>query len=417
MYDLCIVGGGAAGLSCAIAAGKLGHKILLIDKNNKLGKKLYATGNGRCNLTNMNFDTEIHFNSSNSSYKSFLDMALKNAYSSNEPYYQIIEFMSSLGILTMEDDGYVYPSSAQASSVVWAMLDAIKLYDVDLLQNEEVLSITGEYSNFSIKCKNETFKASKIVLANGGAAYKSLGGTTSGYDIAKKLGLDVYPYRPSLCGMCVNEDLNSIAGVRSHASIKLLDDKGNVLQASKGELQFTKQGVSGICIFELASKAGKMLEEGINPVLDISFVHSENNIIFNELIKKIDKIRNSNRSVVGFLNGVINDKLAGYICDINNISGKTKVSELSIIKLTEIINKLYSFKLKVSSLYDMEQAQVTAGGVNIMEVNPVTMESYNIPGLYIVGELLDIDGICGGYNLTFAILTGFKAGKSINVKN
>ncbi len=417
MYDLCIIGGGAAGLSCAITAGRLGLKTLLIDKNNKLGKKLYATGNGRCNLTNMNFDSKVHFNSSATAYNYFIDSALSNSYSKNTPNQQIIEFMSSLGINTMEDNGYVYPSSAQASSVVWAMLDAIKSYDINVVQNEEVLSISGKYPEFTIKCKNEAFNAARIVLANGGAAYKSLGGSTSGYQIAKSLGHSVISHRPSLCGICVKECLDAVAGVRANAQIKLLDNNGTMVQTSKGELQITKQGVSGICIFELSSKAGRLLEEGINPILDISFIHSEDNKKYNQILKSIDNISDCNRTTIGFLNGYVNDKLAAYICDTNNISGKSMVSELNKTQLTNLVESLNSLKLHITSLYDMEQAQVTAGGVNINEINPKTMESLKVPGLYITGELLDIDGICGGYNLTFAILTGIKAGKSINDKN
>ncbi len=417
MYDLCIIGGGAAGLSCAITAGRLGLKILLIDKNNKLGKKLYATGNGRCNITNMNFDSNAHYNSSSSDYNCFIDTALCAAYSSHAPNKQIIEFMSSIGIFTMEENGYVYPSSAQASSVVWAMLDAIKNLDVTVVQKQEVLSITGKYPYFTIKCQNEDFNAAKIVLANGGAAYKSLGGSTSGYQIAKSLGHSVITHRPSLCGICVKECLDAVAGVRANAQIKLLDNKENVVQISKGELQLTKQGVSGICIYELSSKAGRLLEESINPILDISFIHNDDNRLYNQILKCIDSISDYNRTAIGFLNGYVNDKLAAYICDTNKISGKTMISELSKAQLTNLVDSLNSLKLHITSLYDIEQAQVTAGGVSISEINPETMESLKVPGLYITGELLDIDGICGGYNLTFAILTGIKAGKSVNDKN
>lgn len=416
MYDLCIIGGGAAGLSCAITAGRLGLKILLIDKNNKLGKKLYATGNGRCNITNMNFDSNAHFNSSSSDYNNFIDTALSDASTNHAPNKQIIEFMSSIGILTMEENGYVYPSSAQASSVVWAMLDAIKYLDVTVVQNQEVLSITGKYPNFTIKCQNEAFNAAKIVLANGGAAYKSLGGTLSGYKLAKALGHSIIDYRPSLCGMSVIQNLDAIAGVRAKAYIKLLDNKGNVVQASNGELQITKQGVSGICIFELSSKAGMLLTQSIKPTLDISFINLDNSCLYNKLTLEIDNASN-HRTAIGYLNGYINDKLAGYICDINCIDGKSKINELTNAQRRTLIDTINSLKLQVKSLYDMEQAQVTAGGVSISEINPETMESLKVPGLYITGELLDIDGICGGYNLTFAILTGIKAGKSVNDKN
>ncbi len=408
MYDLCIVGGGAAGLSCAISAGRRGKKVLLIEKNNKLGKKLYATGNGKCNLTNNFFDIKNHFNSNSKSYIEFVESVFLNAYDQSKPNQQIINFADSIGICTFNDDNYIYPSSAQASSVVWAMIDEIKNYNIEILSDTLVSSITGKYPQFIIKCQNEAFKAAQIVLANGGMAYKSLGGTDWGYKLAKSMGHTINSPRPSLCGFNVIEDISLLAGVRALCKVKLLDSHNQIISSSQGEVQFTKQGISGICIFELSSKAGRLLNHNQNIKISVSFI---NDNAYEKLINAIKSNILYERTVIGLLNGFINDKLAQYVCSLHNINGKIQAKNLSTDSLNIIANTLTNTEFNITGLYDMEQAQVTAGGVCIDEINPITMESKLVKGLYIVGELLDIDGICGGYNLTFAMLSGYKAGK------
>lgn len=418
MYDLCVIGGGAAGLSCAIAAGRLGLKVLLIDKNNKLGKKLYATGNGRCNLTNSFFDVEKHYSSSSDNYISFMDIALKDAFNKEAPNRQLIDFMGSIGISTMNDNNYIYPASAQASSVVWAMLDELKSYNIEIRSNLETTDIEGKYPSFTIKSKNEAFKAAQVVLANGGAAYKSLGGASSGYELANAMGHTIIPIRPCLCGVCVREDLTDIAGVRANATISLLDEEGKCITASKGELQITKQGLSGICIFEISSKTGKLLGENIKPQVKISFLNTkEAPDLYQSLTDRIKDNNLGERTVIGLLNCYVNDKLAQFACKLQGLDGKLKARDVDTKTLLQLADTLDAMEFHIEGLYDMEQAQLTAGGVNIEEVNPTTLESRLVEGLYIVGELLDIDGICGGYNLTFAMLTGIKAGKSVYDKN
>ncbi len=413
MYDLCVIGGGAAGISCAISAGRLGLKVLLVEKNNKLGKKLYATGNGKCNLTNTNFDSAKHYNSNNSQYVAFLDTALHKSYNHQRPTKQLIDFMDSIGISTVCDNNYIYPSSAQASSVVWAMIDELKAYNIDICLNTEIISIEGKYPSYEIKSKNEAFKASQIVLACGGAAYKSLGGTYLGYKLAKSTGHNITDIMPCLCGFKVADDLQDLAGVRANSSISLFN-KHKFISKSTGELQITNQGLSGICIFELSSKAGKILNSGQKPKLKVSLLDET---IYEQLKYRINTKSFGERTVIGLLNGYINDKLATYTCKLNNIDGKTKAKDISKEKLLMLADTLINLEFNITDLYDLEQAQLTAGGVDISQINPETMESTIVEGMYIVGELLDIDGICGGYNLTFAMLSGYKAGKSVYDKN
>lgn len=417
MYDLCIVGGGAAGISCAITAGRLGLKVLLLEKNNKLGKKLYATGNGKCNLTNDYMEIKKHYNSASQDYENFISCVYANTYSKNSPNQQIIEFMTSLGLNTVSNNNYIYPQSAQASSVVWAMLDELNCLDVEIRLKTEVLDVVYKESYFELKCENDAFKALQVVFANGGASYKSLGGTNSGYNLSQKLNHKVTPIRPCLCGLKTKEQLSDIAGVRSSAKIALYNNQ-DLIAESQGELQFTKDGLSGICIFELSSKAGKLLHNKSYPKLCVDVLDtSGDDNTYNKLLILIEENKNSQRTLQGFLNGFINDKLAAYICKLNQIDAKSKLKDIPTEKLYQLVDSLKKLSFEICGLYDYEQAQLTAGGVAIDEINPNTMESKLIKGLYITGELLDIDGICGGYNLTFAILSGIKAGKSAYVKN
>ncbi len=413
MYDLCIIGGGAAGMSCAIAAGRNGKKILIIEKNSKLGKKLYATGNGKCNLTNTVFAINKHYNSSCENYEAFISDALKNSYNDKAPNHQLLDFVKSIGVNTIDDNNYIYPRSAQASSVVWALIDELKKYDIEIRPNMEVLSIEGKSPSFTIKCDKEAFNAAQIVLANGGLAYKALGGTDSGYKLSKKLGHNIIKPRPSLCGIFVSEDISMLAGVRANANISLISSEAKTISCSQGELQFSKEGLSGICIFQLSSKVGHLLHNNNTPRLRISLLDYPNTNTYNELIATINSKNQNNRTIIGLLNGFINDKLANYICEKLKINGKQLVKDTSINTLINLADNLKALDFTITDLYNMEQAQVTAGGVDINEINPYNMESKHKKGVYIVGELLDIDGICGGYNLTFAMLTGYKAGKSI----
>ncbi len=417
MYDLCIIGGGAAGISCAITAGRLGLKVLLIEKNNKLGKKLYATGNGKCNLTNDYMDLKMHYNSADKNYFHIIGKIYDDAFSKATPNVQIKEFVASLGLNTISNNNYIYPQSAQASSVVWAMVDELNHLNVDIRLKTEIIDITYKGSYFEIKSQNDAFKAVQTVLANGGASYAALGGSLSGYKLCEKLGHTINPIRPCLCGLKVKEDLTDIAGVRANSKISLyLNNK--IISESKGELQFTKEGLSGICIFEISSNAGSILQEKEHPQIVVNLLDNDDtDTTYNKFIEQISSEAHNHRTIQGFLNGFINDKLAYYACKLNKIDPKAKLVEIPGKLLLQLADTLKAMSFNINDLYDYDMAQLTAGGVSISEINSNTLESKIVNDLYITGELLDIDGICGGYNLTFAILSGIKAGKSAYVKN
>lgn len=406
MYDLCVVGCGAAGMSAAITAARQGLKVIIIEKNKKPGKKMYATGNGRCNLTNMDFNFLRDYRSSHTLYEDFLKHIL-----GERPEQRIVEFLDSIGILTYEQDGYLYPNSLQASSVVWSMVDALKFLNVKMEFKAQIASITRENSCFEIKWQNGQIRASQVVLACGSMAYPSLGGCEDGYHLAKKMGHSIEDVRPALCGLITMEDVSVISGVRTPASAKLLDSSGNVLAGETGELQVTDYGVSGIMIFNLSSLAGAMLKRGETPKISFDFL--------GDMEEKLQEAlsRFSNRTVIGVLNGFLNDKIATYFTELCGIKRETLSKELDSTMRDLLVQTLKGYIVTIKGMKDFDSGQVCAGGVELEDIIPQTMESKIVENLFIAGELLDIDGRCGGYNLTFAILSGINAGKGAYAKN
>lgn len=408
MYDVCVIGGGAAGMSAAIAAARTGSNVIILEKNNKLGRKLYATGNGRCNLSNTYINFEKAYFSSDAHYKEFLNSVLGHT-----PACDISEFMKSLGILTHERNGYIYPMSNQASAVVWAMTDELKKYGVTVILKADIQSVafgklteSGENSNIVIKLDKDVVKAKKLIIATGGKSYASLGGGDSGFNLIKELGIKMSELRPALCPFLTDEDFRDIAGVRANASACLfVDDEQEAFET--GELQITGYGLSGIMIFNLSSVAGRALSEKKRVTVRVDFLDKYDKAYIEDFIRAEE-----NRTIMGALNGLINDRLGGFLLEKAGIDTRTSVKALSDMQIKAVIDKIKGFTVEIKGLKDYEQAQVTAGGIELSRIDENTMRIKNMEHVYAAGEALDIDGICGGYNLTFAILSGKRAGES-----
>ncbi len=409
MYDLCIIGGGVAGISAAISAASLGMKVAIIEKDKKLGRKIYATGNGRCNLTNKYIDLEKCYNSSSKDYVEFLTSVIGD-YADKE----LEAFCNSIGILTENNNDYVYPKSYQASSVVWAMTDKLAQLGVKIHFKTFITDICPVDNHFVLKSQNEEFTCSQVVIACGGMSYESLGGTDSGYILSKNTGHKLEDIRPALCGLITDDDITSLSGVRAKAKASLYQDGDygySLLSSEIGELQITDYGLSGIMIFNLSSIVGRLLAKCEDFTLTLDFMPNIDIRNIHSICKNCGE-----RTVTGFLNTFINDKLAAYFVEKYIGDTKTKLNTLEKYDIEELIQNIKSYDISISGTNDFSKAQVCAGGVSLKELDPNTLMSMHHDGLYFAGELIDIDGICGGYNITFAMLSGKKAGESAYAK-
>lgn len=401
-YDVCVVGGGAAGMAAAIAAAEGGKSVCIVDKNKKLGKKLYATGNGRCNIANTDM-TAIHYHSADRDASSFLHICL-----GTEPNQVLFEFLHSIGIYERCVDGYYYPRSMQASSVVWAFSDRIRALSIATYCSEFVTDIQRRNDGYHIISGTEIV-ADQVILSCGGLSYPALGGCAGGTRLAEKFGIKCVPQRPALCAVITEEDTEAVKGVRVACAAQIAHRTMSDRQA--GELQITEYGLSGIMIFNLSSEIGRQLEQDKSVTINIDFLQE---IQEKDFLQRNETIQ---RSIYGYLNSYLPDKLAMYILEACAQPPKQMLAELSDARMQEIYHRCKSFPFHVRAVKDYEHAQVTAGGISLQEINPETMECRAYPGLYVTGEMLDIDGDCGGYNLTFAILTGLRAGRACYDKN
>lgn len=412
MYDLCIIGGGAAGVSAAIKAAKRGKKVVLVEKNSKLCKKLYATGNGRCNITNTKLDikaseeyADILSKVYNSSNKHFVDYIM--SWLGANLYKDIMDFVKEIGVETKEINGYVYPESLQASAFVWALIDALKKYDVEIVLKATIKEILKKDGCFCVKLADNNIVAKKLLIATGGKSYKSLGGDDFGYGIAKSFSHSIIKVRPSLCGIVTDENLKEVSGVRASGKATLYD-KNNICYGEEyGELQLTDSGISGIMIFNLSSKCGELLCTDKKPYICLDFIPERS---VQEIVNSVrDK---GYRTILGNMNSFVNDKLASRIIKDEGYDPGTITDKLEDADIFRLVSQFKKYIFNVNKLRDYESAQVCAGGVEISELDSNFMSNI-IDDLYFAGEVIDIDGVCGGYNITFAILSGIKVGLSI----
>ena len=375
-----IIGSGASGLAAGISLLRCGYDVTILERNNISGKKLLLTGAGRCNFFNSDQNI-VHYHSNDK------DILAKIITSDN--IHLVEDFITSLGIIPKVKDGYYYPFANQA----YNMKELLERTYLDLggkiKYNYLVEKIEKKNSLFLI---NDTISCDKLILATGSKAYKMTGSDGIGYQLAKKFNHHIVKVLPSLTSLITREKTN-LKGVRVDAKVTLYED-GVKVREELGQVQFTDYGLSGICIFNLSYYAVKGLNKNKKEVITI------------DLMPFMDKVSFKNKKVYDLLLGFLPNKMIDYILKTLDISKDVYYEDLSNDKKQELTKILKEMKFNITSYKEFDFSQVCSGGVSLREINPLTMESIFVKNLYIIGELLDVNGDCGGYNLTFAFLTG-----------
>ncbi len=384
MKKILIVGGGASGLAAGIWAAREGADVTILERNDKPGKKLCATGNGRCNFTNLHPAEDSY----RGSHPDFVQKAL-SAFGPEEA----VRFFDDLGVLCVSREGLMYPRSMQAGTISNALVDGFISSGGRMKTRERVHRVerTGK-DGFLVYTDTWQYSAHCIILACGSAASAISGAGMDGYELAHSLGHHIVRPLPALTGLrCGGKGFASWAGVRTQADASLLID-GKIIKTVLGEVQLTDYGVSGIPVFDLSRYALRALEEGFRVELSLDFLPEIPGDEAEAFLNR-RKALCPNKTVRELLSGWFPEKLARI---------------LSTRK--DLLRALKDYRLDVAGGLSFEHAQACSGGVDTREVDPESMESELVPGLYLCGELLDIDGNCGGFNLQWAWASGRCAG-------
>lgn len=403
MKKIVVIGGGVSGLIAAIHAKNKNNRVIILERNNTCGKKILVTGNGKCNYSNSNQDINHYHSSSSDNLESIINQGNISAF---------LDFYKSIGIIPKVKNGYYYPYSNQAVTVQQALLRKVSELDIDIKTSTYVDDIAVNGNSFKVKTNNDIIDADIVIIACGGKSYSKLGTDGNGYQLLKKLGHNIIPVVPALTQIKVFENIKDLAGVRSEVSITLIEDDKNI-KSEIGEVQFTDYGISGICSMQLSKYIsygimGKKCEKiVINFVSDIAKSKEE-------FIRFIESNNWLDFEVGRLLDSLLNYKVTNYILKETKIAGNVKIKNLSDDEIEILVNYLINFTLTATGTNTFDNSQVSAGGVDLKEVDLTTMESKIIPNLYIVGEIVDVDGDCGGYNITFASISGMLAGMEVN---
>lgn len=409
MGNVLVIGGGAAGMMAALAAARSGHRVRLYEKNEKLGKKLYITGKGRCNLTNA-CDTEDLFGNVVHNPK-FLYSAF---YSFTN--LDMMDLMEKSGCpVKTERGGRVFPVSDRASDVTGALAGCLKKAGVDIFLKEEVLDLDirdGRAAGIRLKKGGRLVEADAVIVATGGLSYPSTGSTGDGYRMAEAAGHRITELSPALVPFETEEPVAAQLQGLSLRNIRAVIRKGNkVLYEEFGEMLFTHYGVSGPVLLSASSYVTKKIREGgLVLSVDLKPALSEEQLDA-RILRDFGEVKN--RQFKNALAHLLPAKLIPVIVERSGIPPEKKVNEITREERRGIVSQVKDFRLTLTGLRDYKEAIITQGGVCVGEINPSTMESRLVKGLYFAGEVLDVDGVTGGYNLQIAWSTGHLAGMSV----
>ncbi len=400
-----VVGGGASGMVAAISARRQGADVTILERNPRVGKKILVTGNGRCNFTNINTDISCYQGSN----PKFADNVLSK-FGSKET----IDFFEQLGVAhKVEEVGKVFPMSDQASSILDVLLYELNQRKINIICNAYVRNIKKENAQFVLELEDgSVIQGDRVIIATGGKAMPSTGSDGNGYELAGKLGHTIIPIFPALVQLKLEGGyFKQIQGVKFVGTAELLYNNRPVAK-DRGDILFANYGVSGPPILQISRKAGELLQESQEVFLKLTIIDMLSRAELKNLM--LDRIKNGAKKSVEFsLVGLVNKRLIPVLLKEVGIRDlKCPIGNLASKDLEKIITILTDWRFKIRGTKSWPSAQVTAGGVDSREINPDTMESKIIKGLYFTGEIIDIDGLCGGFNLQWAWSSGFIAGQN-----
>lgn len=402
-----IIGGGASGMLASIVAARNGANVTIVEQKDRIGKKILSTGNGRCNLTNEKM---------NDSFYHGKNISIVTEALNRFGYKDTIQFFKELGLLTKNKCGYIYPLTEQAVTVLDVLTLEIERLKINILFDTKVLHITKNKKEFQLSTNRQSLRADSVIIATGGKAASILGSDGSGYSLARELGHTLVPIVPALVQLIGKGNyFKRISGIRTEASVAAFVDQQMVAK-DIGEIQLTNYGISGIPVFQISRFIAMGLYQKCKVSVKVDFLPSLNAMQCETYFKERRDMFQKD-TAERLLIGIFHKKLISLFLDCLRIKKSTPIISITDQKVRQLAQLCKEFEIEIEGTNPFEQAQICAGGVSTDEIRGCTMESKYVDSLYFTGEILDVDGICGGYNLQWAWTTGYLAGQhASNIK-
>lgn len=398
-----VIGGGPAGMMAAITAAENGAEVTLFEKNEKLGKKLYISGKGRCNITN-DCSPRDFFNNIATNAK-FLYGAINKFFPQDT-----IDFCQSHGLsLKTERGNRVFPTSDKSSDVIKLFANELYRCGVQVRLNTEISAVEYQENGFLLTTISDIVSFDRVIVATGGLSYSATGSTGDGYKFAKSLGHTVVALKPALCRIICG-DTKSLEGLSlKNVAVSLVDSNGKEYASEFGEMLFTADGVSGPAVLTLSSRINRLpkgnytISIDLKPALDIEKLDARLLRDFSERM---------NRDFINSLDALLPERLIKIVASKSGIAFDKKVHQITSVEREKLIQTIKGLQFQFVGLDNIEYGIVTSGGIDVKQINPSTMESKLCKGLYFVGEVIDVDGYTGGFNIQIALSTGYVAGQN-----
>lgn len=391
-----VIGSGPSGLIAAIKAS-LNNEVVLVDSNNSLGKKLLLSGNGKCNYWNSNINSSKYITD---------DASILSSILTKDNIDNTLKFLDSLGLYpTIKGDLY-YPYSENSHSMLSILMRKLEANNVEIKYNFKVIDIRENNGLFTVISENESINADAVIIASGGSSMPKTGSDGSIMNILKNMGHDVIPFIPSLNRINLGCNFKSVENIRCKARIKVLVNSKEVFQDS-GEVLFKSDGISGIVSFNASSYVSYYLNKDEDVDITINYLDNIDEVGY--FLDNRARLLN-NPSVEELLESMLDYRLMFYLLDYISLNKDKRYNSLTEEEKDDLINALTNNRYKALSIGELETSQVSIGGLKLTDINPNTFESTKVKNLYIVGEALDVAGLCGGYNISFAFISGYIVG-------